>query len=124
MPIKLTRRDKRKVALDSGKESIIKELSLLMTRMGYSVRRERLKQGHGWKVLSGVCRANDNRYIFVDRKLTQSDQISFLLSKLLANAEQITEELMEGVSQETREFLAKHISGSSQSPAQEQATSA
>lgn len=66
------------------KESAFKALALLVGDMGYVVRRESLKQGLGWRVVSGSCRAENSKIIFVDRRLTPDDQISFLLSKINA----------------------------------------
>lgn len=66
------------------KEKVFKELVALVGEAGYVVRREVLKQGLGWRALSGSCRAESNRIIFVDRRLPQNDQISFLLSKIAA----------------------------------------
>ncbi len=46
--------------------------------MGYTVRREELKRGHCWKVLSGSCRSLSTRFVFVDSRLSPDDQIAFL----------------------------------------------
>ncbi len=50
----------------------------------YVVRREDLKRGFGWKVVSGACRLNEDRIIFVDRRMTQEDQVSFLTAKIVS----------------------------------------
>ena len=50
---------------------------------GYIVRREELKRGHCWKVISGACRSLSQHFVFVDSRLSPQDQISFLESKLL-----------------------------------------
>ena len=63
---------------DPKKESTIKELSRSLESAGYVVRREQLKRGHGWKVVSGMCRANDSKLIFVDRRMSQDEQLDFL----------------------------------------------
>ncbi|RMG43368.1 MAG: hypothetical protein D6719_03970 [Candidatus Dadabacteria bacterium] len=69
---------------DPKKEALLKELSQIITDAGYTVRREKLKQGHGWRVLSGCCRAEENRMIFVDRRLSLDDQLAFLVSRITA----------------------------------------
>lgn len=67
---------------DPEKEGAIKQLAEQLADFGYTVRRERLKQGHGWKVVSGSCRLRDDRYIFVDPRLTQDEQILFLQGRI------------------------------------------
>ncbi len=50
---------------------------------GYQVRREELKRGHCWKVISGVCRSLTQKMIFVDSRLAPQEQLSFLEAQLL-----------------------------------------
>ena len=69
---------------DPQKELTFSVLCDLLGQAGYGVRREALKQGIGWKTLSGACRARANRLIFVDRRMPQDEQIAFLASKLAA----------------------------------------
>lgn len=78
-------RNKAKVsnsARDGQKESIFKALVLSLRSAGYEVRREKLKQGHGWKVVSGACRAGEQSMIFVDSRMPQDDQILFLKARM------------------------------------------
>lgn len=67
---------------DPKKDKLIQELSRLLVDAGYVVRREELKRGLGWKATSGSCRAFEQKLIFVDRRLSQDEQISFLQSTL------------------------------------------
>ncbi len=60
-----------------------KELVAQLEQLGFTVRREELKRGHCWKVVSGSCRSLSQRFIFVDSRLAPQDQISFLELKLL-----------------------------------------
>jgi len=77
-------RKKKKVSsYDPLKEKIIKELSAVLAQAGLVVRREKLKQGFGWRALSGVCLLGQDRLLFVDRKLPQDEQISFLINKIV-----------------------------------------
>lgn len=76
---------------DYQKEHVFKELSALLGQSGVSVRREKLKQGLGWKVISGSCRAQGDSFLFIDRRLPQDEQIAFLLSKLASLKIQIPE---------------------------------
>ena len=67
---------------DPKKDAVFRDLSLELGQAGYEVRREKLKRGHGWKVVSGSCRALENNLIFVDQRLSQDEQIEFLKSKI------------------------------------------
>jgi len=69
------------VAKDPKKETLFKSLCAKFEAAGLTVRREKLKQGPGWKVVSGACRANNQRLVFVDPRLAQDDQILFLRSR-------------------------------------------
>jgi hypothetical protein len=63
---------------DPQKEATFKSLVDRLLEKGYIVRREKLKRGLGWKVYSGACRSNEQRIIFVDQRLSQDEQISFV----------------------------------------------
>lgn len=76
------RRNNRSVRRDGKKDIIFRQLSGILGSAGYVVRREQLKQGHGWRVASGSCCAGEERLIFVDRRLSQDDQIGFLVGKI------------------------------------------
>lgn len=67
---------------DYEKEGVFKQLCGELESEGFQVRREELKSGFGWKVVSGACRANEQKMIFVDRRLSQQEQIDFLRGKL------------------------------------------
>ncbi len=59
-----------------------RDLILQLEALAYVVRREELKRGHCWKVISGSCRSLSQRMVFIDSRLSPDDQISFLLSKV------------------------------------------
>lgn len=67
---------------DSEKESTFRALVKRLEEQGYVVRREKLKQGYGWKTVSGKCRVHRDKVIFVDRKNPLDEQILFLASVL------------------------------------------
>jgi hypothetical protein len=69
---------------DPKKEATFKALTELVEQNGYTVRREKLKRGLGWKVYSGACRSNDQLIIFVDQRLSQDEQINFLQERIRA----------------------------------------
>lgn len=79
-----TKSKKNKPVRDPEKEKLYKELCQQLVSQGFTIRREKLKQGYGWKVVSGACEALGQRLIFIDQRMTQDDQISFLRSKLAA----------------------------------------
>ena len=59
-------------------EQRYKDLIIQLEAKGFEVRREELKRGHCWKVISGSCRSLTNHYVFVDSRLAPQDQIAFL----------------------------------------------
>ena len=103
-PIKIIKNKpkRRTLPVDSKKENIIKELGGLLETRGFLVRREHLKQGIGFKVMSGTCRANDRRLILLDRRLPQNEQISFLVGRLITQESIPSSEEVSALSQETR----------------------
>lgn len=92
---------------DPRKEAAIKELGSVLEGAGYRVRREQLKQGYGWRVLSGSCRYEEQALIFVDRRLSQDDQISFLLGKIRSLGLAVQRELVPSLP----ERLLQQVSG-------------
>ena len=63
--------------------SRFKELVLQLEQLGFVTRREELKRGHCWKVLSGACRSLTQKFIFVDSRLSPDEQVSFLSAKVI-----------------------------------------
>ena len=74
------------------KESLLRELSSILDSSGFRVRRERLKQGHGWRAVSGACRVLQNNLIFLDRRLPHDEQIDFLVDRIAESGIQISSE--------------------------------
>ena len=66
--------DNRKITL----EKTVKLLVEVLKSNGYTLRKEELKRGFGWKVVSGSCRIHEDRVIFMDRKMSAEDQVAFL----------------------------------------------
>ncbi len=65
------------------KENRIKELAGIIQEAGYQVRREQLKRGLDWKVMSGACRVGSDKLIFVDRRSPLEEQIAFLSAQVV-----------------------------------------
>ena len=74
------------------KESLLRELAGILTSSGVTVRREKLKQGHGWRAVSGSCRVLKDKMVFLDRRLPQDEQIDFLLERITESKVEISEE--------------------------------
>ena len=87
------------------KESIFKELIRIANSAGYQVRREKLKQGYGWKVISGFCRLEERKLIFVDQRLPQDEQIAFLVQRIKSAGILITAEMMGGLPPRIQKML-------------------
>lgn len=72
-----------KKTFDSKKEANIRGLISDIEAQGVQVRREELKRGLGFRVMSGRCRAFDKSMIFLDRRLSQDEQIDFLKNQVV-----------------------------------------
>jgi hypothetical protein len=64
--------------IDSKKKERLQFLRKAFETAGYKIRAEDLKRGIGWKVVSGVCRAVNDKIVFVDKRLPVTEQIAFL----------------------------------------------
>ena len=105
----MAKRDKniiKRAAWDHEKDSIFKELASLLTAAGYDVRREELKTGHGWKVMSGSCRLEAQKLIFVDKKLPQDEQIAFLVGIINELKLQVPDERKASLPEKVRVLLS------------------
>lgn len=65
-----------------AKSDKLKSLVQALEEVGFVVRREELKRGHGWKAVSGVCTAKNSRFVFVDSRLSPDEQIAFLQGRI------------------------------------------
>lgn len=83
--------EKEKVQLKE-KESLLRDLSGILSSSGYSVRREKLKQGHGWRAVSGSCRVLGDKMVFLDRRLPADEQIDFLIDRITTFGIQVPQE--------------------------------
>lgn len=79
---KLKRKKSSRPSWSDSQTARYKELVGQLEHLGFVVRREELKRGHCWKVLSGACRSLTQRYIFVDSRLSPDEQVAFLTSKV------------------------------------------
>jgi len=79
---KAKRKKSSRPAWTESQTARYKELVGKLEGLGFVVRREELKRGHCWKVLSGVCRSLAQRFIFIDSRLNPDEQLAFLSSKM------------------------------------------
>lgn len=82
---KKKRRNTRSQVLprDPQKEKVYRSLTTILSDAGYTIRREELKRGSGWSATSGACIHQQTPHLFVDRRLTQDDQIAFLVERMI-----------------------------------------
>lgn len=66
----------------SKKLKILSDLLLKTGDLGFQVRREKLKQGHGWRCMSGACLLKGQKVLFLDTRVSLDEQIHFLSSWL------------------------------------------
>lgn len=71
---------------ESGLEERLKGLIHSCTSLGFVVRRENLARGHSFRVKSGGCVLGSERYLFLDRRLPLSQQLSVLSDFLTERA--------------------------------------
>lgn len=89
------RTDKRKqAAVDAAKERTLRTIVEVLQRLQVTVRREELKRGPGWRVMSGGCRLEGREVLFVDRRVTLDEQIEVVLERLRALSNQLSEEML------------------------------
>lgn len=80
---KATRRKNMRPAWTKEQEDRYRSLLADLENLGFVVRREELKRGHCWKVVSGSCRSLGQNFIFVDSRLPPQEQVGFLEAKLV-----------------------------------------
>jgi hypothetical protein len=76
----IVKKRKKRAARCPKKESVFKVLVEVLDSAGVAVRREKLKRGDGWRVASGQCRFREGKFVFVDQRMSQDDQIALLAS--------------------------------------------
>jgi hypothetical protein len=80
---KAKKRKSFKPAWTKDQDARYKDMVAQLEQLGFTVRREELKRGHCWKVVSGSCRSLTQRFIFVDSRLAPQEQLSFLEATVL-----------------------------------------
>ena len=80
-------------------------LTSIVESAGVKVRRERLKRGPNWSAQSGFCNVHSQKVVFVDRTVSQDDQLDFLLSAVRDLGIELTAEHQEGLPEPLRKML-------------------
>ena len=70
----------------SKKLKILSDLLRRTQELGFQVRREKLKQGHGWRCMSGACVLKGQKVLFLDTKVSLDEQIFFVSSWLAGSS--------------------------------------
>lgn len=92
--------------VDKKKEQQIQSLIQILSTQNVQVRRERLKRGSQWSVQSGVCQLGDALTVFVDRNLSQDDQLEFLISTICQMSLSIDQPLLETLPKQIQTLLS------------------
>jgi hypothetical protein len=116
-----------KTKKEKAAERQLRAITKIFSRIGISVRREKLSSGPSFRVKSGNCLVSGNPLIFIDRRLPSAQQLSVLIDYLvdlkielnddelelfdkktqkLFKTQQINEDLAEEDSAEDREVVA------------------
>lgn len=109
MNLKKKSKNDQKLTRDAQKEAVYRQLSSLIEDAGYQVRREELKRGNGWKVVSGACRVEASKLILLDRRMTQDDQIAFLVGTLQSLGATLDSEKIAQLPQVIQHQLTKEL---------------
>ena len=80
---KAKKRKSLRPAWTKEQDARYRDLVTQLETKGFHVRREELKRGHCWKVVSGSCRSQSQKFIFVDSRLAPQEQISFLEAQVI-----------------------------------------
>ena len=106
MKKKTTKKSVRANLWDPQKDNAFKQLAAIMASSGFTVRREDLKQGPGWRAVSGSCRLEQQRLIFIDKKLPQDEQITFLVQRMTTLGVKMDPEKFAELPEKIREMFA------------------
>lgn len=90
---------------EQKKESVYRQLSKILEAAGVKVRREKLRQGPGWRAHSGACMADKTPLLFVDSRLTTDDQVNFLIGEIRERKVQPSAESMAALPETVQRLL-------------------
>jgi hypothetical protein len=100
------KKDTNRTQPDKKKEQQIQSLIEILAAQSIQVRRERLKRGSQWSVQSGICQLGDALTVFVDRNLSQEDQLEFLISTICQLSLPIDQILLETLPKQIQTLLS------------------
>lgn len=96
----------RKTSKEAEQEALVRFIQKALERRGITVRRENLTRGPAFKVKSGRCLYTGQKHLFVDRRLSPDQQISFLIEFLVDAPFELTEEEFDNLPKATQELIS------------------
>lgn len=100
------KKDTNRTQPDKKKEQQIQSLIEVLATQNIQVRRERLKRGSQWSVQSGICQLGEALTVFVDRNLSQDDQVEFLISTICQMSLSIDQTLLQALPKQVQNLLS------------------
>ncbi|MGA1192438.1 MAG: hypothetical protein ACO3XO_09175 [Bdellovibrionota bacterium] len=100
------KKDTNRTQPDKKKEQQIQSLIEILATQNIQVRRERLKRGSQWSVQSGICQLGEALTVFVDRNLSQDDQVEFLISTICQMSLSIDQTLLQALPKQVQNLLS------------------
>ena len=87
---------KNKGLREKEDERQLKRLIPLLREKGFNVRRENLPRGHAFHARSGSCVFSGKDFIFIDKRLPVSNQLSLLVDYALERKVYLSAEELKG----------------------------
>lgn len=91
---------------EQEEERQLKKLVQVLNNRGIAVRRENLSRGSAFRVKSGGCLFSGENIVFLDRRLSISQQLAVLVDHILDLDMQLLPAESEGLSKQTLALLA------------------
>ncbi len=107
MRINMAKKPKSKKELLEAKQ--IRDLSRVLETKGIEVRRENLARGHAFRVKSGDCLFADKPFLFVDKRLPHTQQVTLLLDYIVDQDISLSSSDIENLSEQARSLLENKI---------------
>ena len=103
--VKLNKKGQTGGSREQKKESVYRQLSKILDSAGVKVRREKLKQGPGWRAHSGACKTENQVLVFVDSRLILDDQVTFLVGELRERGIVVSKEVLSELPENIQRML-------------------
>jgi hypothetical protein len=86
-------------------ERDLKEVCSALKKGGFTIRREKLASGRGYRVKSGKCLLRHENIIFVEKSLSAAQQTSILVDSIIENNIRISTTELKGLSEGWKRLL-------------------